>query len=72
MMGIMSTSCLKYLFLTKNERATNLKVGVGKPCAGQLRLRVKSFLLDTLKPSVLTLNLGIDPPIGSKRDKGEY
>ena len=66
MVGIMSTSCFKILSSHKFERATNLKAGVGKPCAGQLKLRVLAFLFDTLKPSVLTLNFGIDPPTGSK------
>ena len=44
---------------------TNLKVGGGKACAGQLILSPVSTLLDIIRPLVLTLNLGKLPPTGS-------
>ena len=56
---------LSHKFFTFNL-ATNLNIGVGNPWAGQVRVIMVSFLFETLKPSVLTLNLGNDPPIGSE------
>lgn len=45
--------------------STNLKLGAGNACAGHPRLRILSWLFDTISPLVLTLNLGTVLPIGS-------
>ena len=47
------------------KRKTNLKPGTGCPCAGQSKFNVVSFFLDTIRPFVLELNFGSEPPMGS-------
>ena len=49
----------------EKKQTTNLKLGVGYPCAGQVRHSIVSFSLETINPLVFTLNLGNDPPMGS-------
>ena len=43
-----------------------LNVGIGEPCAGQVRLNATFALVNRIDPFDAAANFGADPPIGSK------